>query len=288
MRANRLTVGAVVIAAVAGPPAYSVRAAAVGPPAHSFRAPATRPPVHSVRAPANRRAVAPRNLRWHGGPVQRHPRVYIIFWGPRWSTGAVHRAVRTIVVKTIQALRGSSYQHLLTQYYDRAGHITGDVRLAGVWHDRTTPREDFIATKRGVHDAAKEVAHAVAVNGWRNSLDSQYLLLLQSPERTPGPAVYCARNANRSLGGEVFIFSIVPWLGPGGRGCGGHSLGQAYGSTVSHEYAEMVTDPLANAWARGDPAGHNNEIADLCYSDAKVRGVWMQKIWSNRLHGCAA
>lgn len=188
------------------------------------------------------------------------------------------------MVRTIRALRGSSYQRLLTQYYDHAGSVTGDVRLAGLWHDRTIPREDFTISDRGVHDAAIEVAHAAAVNGWRNSLDAQYLLLVQSPERTG----YCARNVNTSLGGRVFIFSIVPWLGPTGAGCGGDSLHEAYGSTVSHEYAEMVTDPLANAWARGDPAGHNNEIADICNTDAKVDGLWMQKIWSNRLHRCAA
>lgn len=211
--------------------------------------------------------------------------MHVILWGPKWSTGAAHHAMRAVVVKTIQALRGSSYQRLLTQYYDHAGHVTGDVRLAGVWHDRTTPREDFTANNRGINDAAKEIAHAVAVNGWRNSLDAQYLLLLQSSE----PNGYCADNVDTSRRGEIFIFSIVPWLGPSRTGCGaGHSLGEAYGSTVSHEYAEMVTDPLANAWARGDPAGHNNEIADLCNSDAKVRGLWMQKIWSNSVHRCAA
>ena len=84
------------------------------------------------------------------------------------------------------------------------------------------------------------------------------------------------------------IFAIVPWLGPRGIGCGGDSLAEAYGSTVSHEYAEMVTDPLANAWARGNPAGNNYEIADLCNTDAKVHGLWMQRIWSNRLRRCAA
>lgn len=223
-------------------------------------------------------------MHWHGGPVQRDPRIYLIFWGPRWSTDAAHRAVRTVVVETVRALRGSSYQHLLTQYYDRAGHVADNVRLSGVWRDRRRPKGDYTATHRGVRAAAREVARAVAVNGWHNSSDAQYLLLVQSPE----PTGYCGRNVNPLLGGQVFIFSIVPWLGPGGSGCGGSSLAEAYGSTVSHEYAEMVTDPMANAWARGDPTGHNNEIGDLCNSDAKVRGLWMQKIWSNRLHGCTA
>ena len=218
--------------------------------------------------------------------MQRHPRVYIIFWGPKWSSSSTRSVVRAAVVNTIKAMRGSSYQHILTQYYDRAGQVTGDVRLAGVWRDRTKPRGDLTASNRGVRRAAREIAHAVAVKRWHNSLNAQYLLLIDSPE----PTGYCARNANRSLRGAVFVFSIVPWLGPRGIGCGGNSLAEAYGSTVSHEYAEMVTDPLANAWARGSPAGHNNEIADLCSSrpDARVRGVWMQKIWSNRLHRCAA
>jgi hypothetical protein len=241
-------------------------------------------PPHGVRAAPQRSDHPARNARWHGGPVQRHPRVYIILWGPRWSTGTAHRTVRRIVLRTTRALRGSSYQHLLTQYYDRAGHVTGDVRLAGVWHDPATPRGDYTANNRGVHRAAQEIAHADAVNGWRNSLGAQYLLLVQSPE----PNGYCGDDVNRSLDGRPLIFAIVPWLGPRGTGCGGNTLDEAYGSTVSHEYAEMVTDPLANAWARGNPAGHNYEIADLCNADAKVRGLWMQRIWSNRLHRCAA
>jgi hypothetical protein len=242
-------------------------------------------PVHGGRATPGRRLATPRNLRWHRGPVQHRPRVYIIFWGPHWLTSPAHRAVRRVVVRTVRALHGSSYQHLLTQYYDRRGHVTADVRLAGVWHDRRTPRGDFTASNRGVHRAAREIAHAVAANGWHNSLDAQYLLLVQAPE----PTGYCGDDVNRSLNGEPFIFSIVPWLGPRGLGCSsGNSLREAYGSTISHEYADMVTDPLANAWARGDPAGHNYEIADLCDLDAKVHGVWMQKIWSNRLRRCAA
>lgn len=242
------------------------------------------PPAHGTSATLDRRSETPRNVRWHGGPVQHHPRVYVILWGPRWSRSAARRGVRKVVLGTIRALRGSSYQHLLTQYYDRAGYVTGDVRLAGVWHDRTTPRGDLINHNRGVRHSAKEVARAVAVNGWRHSFDAQYLLLLQSPQG----GGYCARNVNRSLRGERFVFSIFPWLGKNHSGCGGTSLDEAYESTVSHEYAEMVTDPLANAWARGDPAGHNYEIADICNSDAHVHGVWMQKIWSNRLRRCAA
>lgn len=257
---QRLAIGAVVAAAVLGPPIHGVQAA--------------RYPERHAR----------RNVTWHGGPVQRHPRVYIIFWGPRWATNGLHRAAGSVAVRTIRALRGSSYQRILTQYYDRAGHITDDVRLAGLWHDRSTPRGDFTANDRGVDRAAKEVAHAISVNGWANSLNAQYLLLVQSSE----PTGYCGDDVNRALAGRPLIFSIIPWLGPRGTGCSsGSSLGEAYGSTLSHEYAEMATDPLANGWARGNPAGHNHEIADLCNLDGMVRGLWMQRIWSNRLRRCA-
>ncbi len=239
--------------------------------------------LYRAEAASRSGRTAATNVRWHGGPVERHPRVHLILWGPRWTTRAAYKAAAADVTRTVSALRGSSYQRLLTQYYDRAGHVTGDVRLAGVWHDRTTPREQFTGSNRGVRDAAAEIAHAIAVNHWRNSLDAQYLLLLQSPERFG----YCARDVNRSLAGRTYVFAIVPWLGPRGSGCGGNSLAEAYGSTVSHEYAEMVTDPLANAWARGSPAGHNNEIADLCNSDAKLGSVWVQEVWSNWGHRCA-
>src|SRR5579884_3224017 len=68
------------------------------------------PPVHGVSAAPPRRHDVPRNVSWHGGPVQRHPRVYVILWGPKWSFDAAHEAARTVVIRTIRALPGSSYQ----------------------------------------------------------------------------------------------------------------------------------------------------------------------------------
>jgi hypothetical protein len=228
-------------------------------------------------------AHAPRNVSWHGGPVQRHPRVYLIFWGPKWARSSAHKRIRADLVKTLRTIRGSSYQKILTQYYDRQGHVTEDVRLAGVWHDPSTPSGNLSGSNRGVYDAAKEIAHAVAVNHWHNALDAQYMLLLQNPQANG----YCANDVNESFAGSDYIFTVFPWLSRNGSECGGPPLDEGFESTFAHEYAEMVTDPLANAWARGNPAGHNNEIADICPLNAKLRGVWVEEIWSNELHRCS-
>jgi hypothetical protein len=71
-------------------------------------------------------------------------------------------------------------------------------------------------------------------------------------------------------------------------------------STISHEQAEMITDPFGDGWLDGE----GNEIADLCIQSygRKLGGsgqsVWdesidgghyyLQELWSNRAGGCAA
>jgi hypothetical protein len=71
-------------------------------------------------------------------------------------------------------------------------------------------------------------------------------------------------------------------------------------STISHEQAEMITDPFGDGWLDSD----EEEIADLCIQNygrslgGTGQSVWdesidgghyyLQELWSNRAGGCAA
>src|SRR6185295_2994110 len=69
-------------------------------------------------------------LRYFGGPVQLHPEVYLVFWGPKWQTDGVHLQAKGQIVETFQALPGSSYNNLLSQYFAADGRfIRNDVFL---------------------------------------------------------------------------------------------------------------------------------------------------------------
>lgn len=62
----------------------------------------------------------------------------------------------------------------------------------------------------------------------------------------------------------------------------------AFGTTVSHELAEMVTDPVPFAgWyseADIDPAG--GEVGDLCNFPTNVDGNYVTELWSNKDGDC--
>ena len=79
-------------------------------------------------------------LRYFGGPVQLRPQVYLVFWGPRWQTDAAHLQAKGQVVETFQALPGSNYNNLLTQYFAADGKfIRNDVYLKAALIDSSTP-----------------------------------------------------------------------------------------------------------------------------------------------------
>ena len=47
------------------------------------------------------------NLIYHGGLVETVPAVYIVYWGPEWQQGFVHRGGFTYTNKTVQNYVGS-------------------------------------------------------------------------------------------------------------------------------------------------------------------------------------
>ena len=58
--------------------------------------------------------------------------------------------------------------------------------------------------------------------------------------------------------------------------------------TTSHEYAEIATDPLIDAW-RGTKA--DTEVADLCVPDPNVTGpggIPVIELWSQDAGKCVA
>ena len=82
----------------------------------------------------------PCNLVWGNGsprgPVQERPVAYIIFWGSYWlNNQSKLKADGQLVVNYFHDVGGTSFENILTQYYDASAHIANTESLAGMWVD---------------------------------------------------------------------------------------------------------------------------------------------------------
>src|ERR1051326_3623648 len=66
-------------------------------------------------------------LCYYNGPVQHHPKIYLIFWGPEWATDQY--GVIPAMVNLFGHLAGGAYNNILAQYYDTSGPIANDTTL---------------------------------------------------------------------------------------------------------------------------------------------------------------
>ena len=49
-------------------------------------------------------------MTYHGGFMQYHPKVHLIFWGPKWRDDPTHRSIKDHVEKTVRAFGAASEQ----------------------------------------------------------------------------------------------------------------------------------------------------------------------------------
>jgi hypothetical protein len=109
------------------------------------------------------------NLIYHGGPIQRSPVSYIIFWGNAWNNGSGGLTGDAQIAKNyFTDVGGTSFFAVLTQYSDTNGAVMNTHTLGGVWLDATSPPTDGSCGGSTIQDAAiqSEVSHAIATQGW--------------------------------------------------------------------------------------------------------------------------
>jgi hypothetical protein len=252
-------------------------------------------------------------LVWHGGPVQHHPRLYLLFWGPSWQTDPAHAALKGQMEALFGSLAGGQYNNLLTQYRDSRSdpeaYVHNDVRVGGEWLDPAAPPGPTAITSRLV---AQEVETALTANpchagrgsraSWCPSSDAQVMVFPQQGTRYGGDLLgECgmhSSNLYRLFPPPVPIFfSQVRYPDGYPDGLCPYPL-----ATAIHEYAETATDPEEGT----DPAwttdagwfGTASEIADLCQQQEPQRyttvagnlGVQtfsVAPLWDNASHACA-
>ena len=253
-------------------------------------------------------------LVYGGGPVQHSPRVYLVLWGPKWSSGS--GPASAAYLQRFYAGLGSqpkdSWSRITSQYTDSSGHPTfaGSVFM-GTWIDRSTP--PYGATQNQL--AAEAVAFSRSLS-LTNQVNAQVIVATQTgtcpqqfyaPHCNGGSGYYCAWHTNTGVPGANVTFTNLPYLLDSGAGCGqnfvNHTGGTNDGWSIvgGHEYAETITDPYpASGWVDGSDVVSGGEIGDKCAWGGLLWGSHdpsgnvtlstgtfaMQSLWSNAANGC--
>ncbi len=270
--------GGIAVGGVAGVlPARGTGSGAVGAPA-----PAVASPAASCSEPNC-------NLPYHNGVVQHAPRVYLLFWGPKWKTNATHKAVENYLIAFYKGLGRTpkdGWSLIDAQYGDKTGHPTfGRSLLAGVHVLATTPPKTVTLADLG-NEAATAAQNIFKVS-LANLHNAQIVIASQSGtcfaasggltfagncgKTTVG---YCAFHNFDSDQSNASIY--LPWVNlpfelDARQGCGENfvnsgSRGKMDGFSVSggHETAETITDPKETAWVDKSDNISGGEIADKC------------------------
>jgi len=82
-------------------------------------------------------------LNYFGGVVQHSPKVYIVLWGPNWTTDATQAAAFSYTYYFLKGLGDTTndvWSPIMNQYYDGSSNVsfTGSV-LVGAFQDKSIP-----------------------------------------------------------------------------------------------------------------------------------------------------
>jgi serine protease len=225
-------------------------------------------------------------LNWNGGPVQHNPKMYIVFWGSKWSTS---NSVYKTTVNFYSGLNGSQWNGTVSQYSDNVQNITNDATVAGTWID--TASVPLHPTTSAVGSEAKR---AVSHFGFKGT-DANYIVAIEQGHDPSGFATqWCAWHSSESGTSGTISFTNLPYMPDAGANCGAGSVnypGTNDGVSIvgGHEEAETETDPQpSSGWT--DSSG--NEIGDLCaWQNLQNTGFSTgtfptQPLWSDNANGC--
>ncbi|MHB1434235.1 MAG: Ig domain-containing protein, partial [Streptosporangiaceae bacterium] len=253
-------------------------------------------------------------LAYGGGEVQTSPQIYLLLWGPKWSTNAElgSAAYLQSFYRGIGVQPSDSWSTITSQYTGSNGEpVFGtSTSFMGAFNDTSTPPHG--ATQNQLAAEANAFARQHGLTG---DLNAQIVIATQegtcpqgfyAPNCGNGQGYYCAWHTNSTNTGVTF--TNLPYLLQSGYSCGENfvnagSAGRYDGLSVvgGHEYAETITDPIpVTGWFDSADNISGGEIGDKC----AWRGAgWgskdpagnvtlatgkfaMQSLWSNAADKC--
>jgi len=268
-------------------------------------------------------------VSYHGGPVMPASRNYLFVWAPHglasYPAGYIEGVERFFTDLVHDAGGTQNVESVAAQYGDAEGqHAEYAMSFGGTLVDETAyPRNGCTAAAKCLTEEqlSGELHAYVLAHGLSTNVTSAYFILTppkvescfesNSLECSAGSKqpYYCAFHDDLSTTGGPLIFGVDPYaVGIEGCDTGEHPSGLASEGEIqgglSHEHAEMITDPELNAWY-----GNGGEIGDLCrtFEPASEFGTplgvaedgapynqlinghpyYYQQEWSNEIGGCA-
>jgi hypothetical protein len=224
-----------------------------------------------------------------GGPVQIHPRIYLMFWGSQWNTAPYNGYVNK-VIKFFQLLPGSDWQQGLHDFSGKNGQFNG-LTYGGAVLDSSDPP---VLTQPPDDQLDPEILAAAASQNWTMNSETQVIVFTE-PGKSNVP--YCGVHGAIKNGGGA-LFAWIPYTTDPGRNCqavypvGSTSKIPIVGDLTwpaTHEFAENAT---ARAWTI-NPADNGSEIGDPCngvvapFDREPAAGVYVQYLL-DRVSGLCA
>jgi serine protease len=235
---------------------------------------------------------------YQGGQVQHTPHVYLLLWGPNWSSDPNQEATASYLESFYHGLGTQPQDDWSTtteQYKDGTGAPTfGNSVYAGASQDTSAPPPGVSQTQLGAEADAFAATHGIT-----DLIDAQIVVATQSgtcpagfyaPTCDGGNGYYCAWH---SYSNEPY--TNLPYVLDAGGKCGENFVNSGSAGTDDgfsmvggHEYAETVTDPNPNTgWFDPLDLG-GGEIGDKCVWSPQSGNVSlhtgsfaMQPLWSN-------
>jgi hypothetical protein len=244
---------------------------------------------------------SPWDLTWNGGPVVTHATQWNLYINcpttpaQCWGTGA-------LTPKTLlDDYQESSMIQIAGQYlhedpngrFDNVNELSATVKFAvdSTTGSPTMTGQDLLA-----------ILHAASQFTTKTGYDQIYHVFIPSgtdmctqPGNCYSPDnfntfVFCAFHGNADFGPHWHVlFTMEPYqFAPGCDAPNQPRVIDATGSTLSHEFTELITDPDLNAWFN-DLTG--NEISDLCFTfrnpeQLAENSYVIQEEYSNTVHAC--
>jgi hypothetical protein len=220
---------------------------------------------------------------YEGGPVVYCPTVYTSFWGPSWN--GTNAALAGQLNQFVQDLLAAKpWMNILTQYgvsgsgaFVQASYleyVPGTLTVSGYEaifqacvNAGLIPEPANVNSSKTVQVMMVFLDQNVVINGGGRQLN------------LPGAPDAGYHDSFTTAAGNPFLYAFSEFTNI-----------QSISTIMSHEFAEMITDPLYNAWTP-DHAGH--EIGDYCAWDETTITVsgrtWtVQEIWSDAANACVA
>ncbi len=219
-------------------------------------------------------------LTYRNGPLLTAVKVFTVFWGASWTSGAP---------QTLMTDLNAFFDYILTSpLIDQlAEYNAGKYKIS---HGQRIGTASIAPpTKTSVTDSAiqKQLKSSIASNKAFPKPDPNTLYFLYLPQGVrvvQGGSASCQSfcGYHSDIGGKIF-YAVMPY--PGCAGCtGGLAPFDALTSTSSHELCEAITDAIPGQGWYDDS---NGEIGDICAWKTKKLGSYtVQLEWSNKANNC--